>query len=105
MKFGRNISVTAALFVCALVAFSHQASAELVVDVTKPNVTPLPIAVTSVTGADAKSNQTAVNIANTVSADLARSGLFAPIDKQAFIEKISDMGLRPRFGDWRIINA
>ncbi len=40
-----------------------------------------------------------------VAADLKRSGLFAPIDKGAFIEKISDTDVAPRFEDWKVINA
>jgi Tol biopolymer transport system component len=44
-------------------------------------------------------------IAAVVSADLKRSGLFAPIDKAAFIERISNPDAAPRFEDWRVINA
>ncbi len=40
-----------------------------------------------------------------VAADLKRSGLFAPIDKGAFIEKISNPDAAPRFEDWKVINA
>ena len=32
-------------------------------------------------------------------------GLFAPIDKAAFIEKISNPDAAPRFEDWKVINA
>ena len=34
-----------------------------------------------------------------------RSGLFAPIDKGAFIEKITNPDAAPRFEDWKVINA
>ena len=40
-----------------------------------------------------------------IEADLRRSGLFAPIDKGAFIEKISNPDVAPRFEDWKVINA
>ena len=36
---------------------------------------------------------------------LKRSGLFEPIDKGAFIEKISDTNSAPRFEDWKVIDA
>ena len=44
-------------------------------------------------------------ISGIVTADLKRSGLFAPIDKGAFIEKISNPDAAPRFEDWKVINA
>ncbi|HEX6961226.1 MAG TPA: Tol-Pal system beta propeller repeat protein TolB, partial [Lacipirellula sp.] len=44
-------------------------------------------------------------ISAVVAADLKRSGLFAPIDKAAFIEKISNPDVAPRFEDWKVINA
>ncbi len=44
-------------------------------------------------------------ISDVVAADLKRSGLFAPIDKGAFIEKISNPDAAPRFEDWKVINA
>ncbi len=93
------------LAVSALVMLARPAAAELVIDVTRGNITPLPIAGTTFNGADEPSKRTGKNISDVVGADLARSGLFAPVDPQAFIEKIPDINLRPRFGDWRIINA
>ncbi len=44
-------------------------------------------------------------ITGIVAADLKRSGLFAPIDKGAFIEKIANPDVAPRFDDWKVINA
>jgi TolB protein len=40
-----------------------------------------------------------------ITANLRRSGLFAPIDPAAFIERISDTDVAPRYPDWRAINA
>ena len=40
-----------------------------------------------------------------ITANLQRTGLFAPIDPQAFIEKITNIDAVPRFADWRVINA
>ena len=70
-------------------------------NVNKGNVEPLPIAIT-----DFQSNdQLGAQISQIVTADLKRSGLFAPIDKGAFIEKISNPDATPRFDDWKVINA
>ena len=40
-----------------------------------------------------------------ITANLQRSGLFAPIDPAAYIEKIVSFDALPRFPDWRAINA
>ena len=37
--------------------------------------------------------------------DLKRSGIFAPIDKAAFIEKNSSPDVTPKFDSWKVINA
>ena len=71
------------------------------IDVNKGNIEPLPIAVTDFSGGDALGAE----ISGIVAADLKRSGLFAPIDKGAFIEKISNPDVSPRFDDWKVINA
>jgi len=71
------------------------------IDINKGNVEPLPIAITDFLSADA----IGAEIAGVVIADLKRSGLFAPIDKGAFIEKISNPDVAPRFDDWKVINA
>jgi TolB protein len=77
------------------------ARAVLEIDVNKGVVEPLPIAVTDFQSADSAG----ADIANVITADLKRSGLFAPIDKGAFIEKTSNPDAAPRFADWTVINA
>ncbi|RWL04754.1 MAG: Tol-Pal system protein TolB, partial [Mesorhizobium sp.] len=77
------------------------ASALVEIDLTKGNIEPLPIAITDFQGGDALGAE----ISKIVSADLKRSGLFAPIDKSAFIEKIANPDAAPRFEDWKVINA
>jgi TolB protein len=44
-------------------------------------------------------------ITQIIASNLQRSGLFAPIDQAAYIEKITNFNARPRFADWRPINA
>jgi TolB protein len=75
--------------------------ARVELNVNKGNVEPLPIAITDFQSGDALGTE----ISNIVTADLKRSGLFAPIDKAAFIEKISNPDAAPRFEDWKVINA
>ena len=77
------------------------ASAALKVDVTQGNVQPLPIAIPDFLGDSAAGR----NIAGVIRNDLDRSGLFRPLDPASYIEKISDINVPPRFGDWRAIQA
>ncbi len=84
----------------ALMATSP-ARAVVEIDINRANVEPLPIAITDFISGDAIGAQ----ISAVVAADLKRSGLFAPIDQAAFIEKISNPDAAPRFEDWRVINA
>lgn len=71
------------------------------IDVNKGNIEPLPIAITDFLAGDG----IGAEITSIISADLKRSGLFAPIEKGAFIEKISNPDAAPRFEDWKVINA
>ena len=71
------------------------------IDVNKGVIEPMPIAITDFLAG----NGIGAEISSIVAADLQRSGLFAPIDKGAFIEKISNPDAAPRFDDWKVINA
>jgi TolB protein len=77
------------------------AHALVTIDVNKGNIEPLPIAITDFLAGD----KLGAEISGIIEADLKRSGLFAPIDKSAFIEKISNPDVAPRFDDWKVINA
>ncbi len=96
---------TLAIFCAALMAAGAfgtvPARALLEIDVNQGVVEPLPIAVADFLSAD----NTGTDIAGVITADLRRSGLFAPIDKAAFIEKTSNPDAAPRFADWTVINA
>ncbi|MBD9373418.1 Tol-Pal system protein TolB [Rhizobium sp. ARZ01] len=84
-----------------LAATVSPAMALVEINVNKGNVEPLPIAVTDfIAGGDLGQK-----ITDVIAADLKRSGLFAPVSKQAFIEKISNPDQPPRFEDWKVINA
>ena len=104
----RGLSRSLALAVLALAvsaAGGMPASAQLKVDITRGQVEPLPIALPDFQGADSRSTALGRQVTEVIAADLARSGLFRPIDKKAFIQSPADIGIQPRFGDWRLINA
>ncbi len=87
-----------------LVLAASPASAELRIDITRGKVEPLPIAIPAFAGGGGEEVQTGRDLAQVISADLDRSGLFSPIDPRAFIQEVA-AGEGPRFGDWRQINA
>lgn len=94
-----------ALALLSVALWHTDARAELTIDITRGVVEPMPLAVADFFGTGQGEAQFGQNIASVVAADLERSGLFAPIDKKAFIQTGESLNLLPRFGDWRIINA
>jgi TolB protein len=96
--------IAAAALFAVLIGWGS-ARAELRVDITQGNVEPLPIAVSAFIGTSDQEKQLGQDIANVVTADLERSGLFKPIDPKAFIEVEQTLDAVPRFGNWRVLNA
>src|SRR5438445_237174 len=81
------------------------AQAIVKLDVTQGNVQVLPIALPDFVGMNLPDPQTARNVTAIIASNLQRSGIFAPIDPAAYIEKIATIDAVPRFPDWRTINA
>ena len=80
-------------------------AAAVTVDITQGNVQPMPVAIADFLGGAAGDNESALGVSQIIAANLRRSGLFAPIDPAAFLEKIVSVDAVPRFPDWRTINA
>ncbi|MCG8648858.1 MAG: hypothetical protein MI861_03445, partial [Pirellulales bacterium] len=95
----------ALLMAVVLVLSVKPAEAVMEIDITQGNLKPMPIAVTPFIGATPGDRKLGGDIANIIQANLERSGLFAPVDRAAFIQRVVDPGIAPRFGDWRVINA
>ena len=81
------------------------AAAVLKLDVTQGNVQPVPIAIPDFVAVGLPDPAGGRNVSQIIASNLRRSGLFAPIDQAAYIEKIVTIDALPRFGDWRQINA
>ncbi|MDZ4737744.1 MAG: Tol-Pal system beta propeller repeat protein TolB [Rhodospirillaceae bacterium] len=94
-----------AIAALVILTFGAESRAEPVVDLTQPTLRPIPIAITDFFGATGPDGTFGADIARVVAADLERSGLFKPIDPQAFIQTPESLRAQPRFGDWRVINA
>jgi TolB protein len=89
----------------AMTLSARHAAAQLRLDITQGNFQPMPIAVPEFIGATPNDADTAHGITQIISANLKRSGLFAPIDPSAYIEKITNFDTVPNYQDWRAINA
>jgi TolB protein len=90
----------------ALAALSPRAARAVVrLDITQGNIQPMPIALTEFIAGGPDEAQTAHGVTEVITNNLQRSGLFAPIDPAAFIERITSTDRVPHFADWRSINA
>jgi TolB protein len=81
------------------------AAAILRFDLNQGNIQPVPIALPDFLAGSPADGEQARAISQIINANLKRSGLFAPIDPAAFLEKIVNTDVPPRFPDWRAINA
>lgn len=102
---GRNLMVLCAALFVFVVQVPRPAFALIELDITQGNIEPLPVAIYDFLGSSDKAQKFGREIAGVIGDNLERSGLFKPLPKDAFIEKITKFNKSPRFGDWRIINA
>ena len=102
------------LLVILFIALPFKAVALIEVDITRGNLNPLPIAVSplSIDENSKKNFQNILkikNIGSEISAivenNLRTSGLFNPLDKDAFLQAPDIANLKPRFEDWSLIKA
>ncbi len=82
-------------------AFVTPASAALQIRVDQGVTEPIPIAIPDFIGGSTVGR----DIAQVIRGDLERSGLFSPLPPTSFIERVADINVPPRFGDWRTIQA
>jgi|TARA_B110000259_G_scaffold159809_1_gene183006 TolB protein len=82
------------------------------VDITRGNLDPLPIAVSplhvdsqSENYKDVKVKELGDLISLVIEKNFKSTGLFNPLDKNAFVQKPDIAHLKPRFEDWRLITA
>src|SRR5258708_37289136 len=97
-----NRLARAAIFIMLL--STMPASAELRIPFDRGKIEPMPIAIPALAGGGGDAAQTGQDLAQVISADLERSGLFRPLDPRAFIQTVA-AGEGPRCGGLRQINA
>ena len=84
----------------------RKAAAVLRLDITQGNFQPLPIALPDFTASTGLGDpEIARSVTEIIRSNLQRSGLFAPIDPAAYIEKVVSIDAPPRYPDWRQIKA
>ncbi len=98
--------VAPGIFATPLGALAQSAPAArgAVIDITRARTDPLPIAIPDFAGSG-DGERLGREIARVVQANLRNSGLFRPVDRQAFIQTAEAAAQTPRFQDWRLIGA
>ncbi len=93
---------------------TFNANALIKVDITRGNLNPLPIAISSLSVDKTsltefkkvlKIDEVGLEIAKVVENNLRKSGLFNPLNRDAFLQKPDIAHLKPRFEDWSLIKA
>jgi Periplasmic component of the Tol biopolymer transport system len=101
------------LILIFLLSNTHS-NALIEIDITRGNLDPLPIAVSPLF-TDEKSKKNSVDeieikdigfeISSVIENNLKISGLFNPLNNEAFLQKPDIAHLKPRFEDWALIKA
>jgi len=116
MSYGKSLPrflfpVAFVLCFVSVALVDRPAQALIEVDVTKFNVEPLPLAIAAFEGSseiEVKEQDMRTlgrDLAQVISDDLRRSGLFRPLPEQSFIQRDASDKARPRFVEWQRINA
>ncbi|MEW5420397.1 Tol-Pal system protein TolB [Amorphus sp. 3PC139-8] len=80
------------------------AQALVQIDITQGQIEPLPIALPTF-GAAGGESDLARQMTEVITNDLQRSGLFRPIDRQAYVDQSINAASVPNFANWRAIDA
>lgn len=86
----------------AVVAVCGAASAQLTGTQRQGTIAPIPVAIPEFVADDARLG---LDIAEVIANDLASSGLFQPLDRAGFLERIRDINVAPNLANWRAVRA
>ena len=102
------------LFILLAILLPINAQALIEVDITRGNLSPLPVAVSPLSIDEnskkgfekiLKKKDIGSEISVVIENNLKQSGLFNPLNKDAFLQKRDIAHLKPRFEDWALIKA
>jgi TolB protein len=100
------LSAGGALALCAIAQPARLAAqGQPRLEITPGGTQALPIAIPDFVAGTPADGEVGAGVAQVITNNLKRSGLFAPIDPAAFIERISDIDRAPQFQNWKTINA
>ena len=94
--------------------FTNKSFGLIEVDITRGNLNPLPIAISSLSSDNSTKDQLSqvikienlgLEISKVIENNFRQSGLFNPLDKDSFLQKPDIAHLKPRFEDWSLIKA
>ena len=88
-----------------MLAGAPQALAQKRVQIPEGEFVPLPIALPNFVAGTPSDGEVSIGVTQVITNNLKRSGLFAPIDQAAYIEKIVNIDALPQFQNWRTISA
>ncbi|MEL7490770.1 MAG: Tol-Pal system beta propeller repeat protein TolB [Pseudomonadota bacterium] len=101
----KSLQIIVGVLIAVMAVSAPGAEARVRIDITQGNVDPMPVAVPNFLARDDQIANLGRDITGVVMSDLDRSGLFAVIDQRAYIENLDTVNVRPKFADWRLINA
>ena len=98
------------LFFLFVIFFTKSSFAFIEVDITRGNLSPLPVAISplhveSNSSEALEGMKVGSEISKIIETNLLRSGLFNPLEKDSFVQKPDIAHLKPRFEDWNLIKA
>ena len=102
------------IIISFFIFFSFNSHALIEVDITRGNLNPLPIAVSPLFIDSTSENKISKELGNLnigleistiIENNLKKTGLFNPLNQDAFIQKPDIAHLKPRFEDWQLIKA
>ena len=88
-----------------VLACAQHAFGQTKVPVTGGEVAPLPIAIPNFAAGTPGDAEVGIGVTQVITNNLKRSGLIAPIDQAAYIDRTVNMDAQPNFQNWKTINA
>ncbi len=105
MRLIKAVTLAALCLAAAHPAFAQERSGPLRIEITEGVIEPLPIAVPTFIAENPAAQEYAQSIAQVIAADLAGTGLFREIPRDAFISTITSFDSTIQYSDWKAINA
>ena len=105
-KFVIFFFISTSFILTSLPSISQSADKPLQIDIMGGNIQAMPIAISYFsTEENLKELNLHKNIPNLIANNLINSGLFKLLDRDAYMQNPDQLNARPKFRDWRIIDA